>query len=122
MYLADTTFLDALEKETRQRRLGPARMKLAALGRARVLISVVSVGEFLRSRDRLKALAFLAPFPIQPVTYRTAERWAAVQDGASGPFGQNDAWIAATALNLGIPIISRDRAFNRMRGLKQESY
>jgi predicted nucleic acid-binding protein len=33
--------------------------------------------------------------------------------------GENDHWIAATARTWGLPLVSRDTAFDRVRGLRR---
>ena len=71
---------------------------------------------------RRALFAFLAPFATQPVTMHTARLWAKVQGKPGGPLGLNDAWIAATALQLRIPVLGRDAAYGRVPGLRYESY
>lgn len=116
VYLADNSFLHELDREVRARQTGPARKLLASLGRAKVLISVVTLGEFLRSREPGPALAFLSIFPFQPVTQRVAIRWALIQERRQ--LGMNDAWIAATATTFDYTLIARDGDFDDIPGLK----
>lgn len=116
MYLADNSFLHELDREVRARRTGPARKLLTSLGRAKVLVSVVTLGEFLRSREPGPALAFLSIFPFQPVTQRVAIRWALIQNRRQ--LGMNDAWVAATATTFGYTLIARDCDFADIPGLK----
>jgi len=43
---------------------------------------------------------------------------------ASLPFamGENDLWIAATALRFAFPLVTRDRTFSRVPGLRVIAY
>lgn len=118
--VADSSFIDALAKETAAHREGPARSALRSLGRTKVVVSVVTVAEFIRSREERSALEFLAAFAKAPATLETARIWAKVQ--ARAPLGQNDAWIAATALHLGAPLLGRDGAYGRVPGLRYLAY
>jgi len=124
VFVADTSFLDALHKEARPGYRGERRAtrRLRALGGARIIVSVVTVGEFLRSRAPAEALAFLSRFPKQPVTLETARRWAAIQGKRGGPLGANDAWIAATALQLGAAVLTGDADYRRAPGLRLAGY
>lgn len=97
----------------------------------RLAISVVTIGELrsgvLDARDvsvrdrRLAALTralMLDPIPIdQPV----AETWARLlvslrNIGLRMPI--NRSWIAATAMTLGIPVVTQDEAFVHVPGLE----
>jgi tRNA(fMet)-specific endonuclease VapC len=41
---------------------------------------------------------------------------------AGHPVPANDAWIAALALEHRLPVLSRDRHFDDVRGLRRESW
>jgi len=79
---------------------------------------MVCVAEFLRNRDPLPATEFLSKFEAKPINWRTAELWALVQMRASSPLSDNDAWVAATAWQLGAGVIGRDDAFKRVPRLR----
>lgn len=54
----------------------------------------------------------LQKYIIEPSSYRLSLCWAAAMDSAKRrgqPIGAADAWIAATALHLGVPLISHNR-------------
>lgn len=87
-------------------------------------ISIITVGELragvlaasdLATRDRrlhtLTAALALDPIPIDTIV---AERWAQLRvllrDRALR-MGVNDSWIAATAMALGIPVLTQDDGF-----------
>ena len=96
----------------------------------RLAISVITVGELragvlaaadLQTRDRrLSTLtAALALEPV-PVDERVAEAWARLRVtlrdlGLRMPV--NDSWIAATALSLGVPVVTQDDDYVEVPGL-----
>ena len=95
-----------------------------------IAVSVITIGELragvlaaadLETRDRrlatlTQALA-LQPIPIdEPV----AEAWATLrlllrEEGLRMPV--NDSWIAATAMSLGVPVVTQDDDYARVSGL-----
>ena len=94
-------------------------------------VSVITIGELragvlaahdLVSRDRRLATLTkaLALFPI-PVDEAIAEAWArlrvALRDaGRRMPI--NDSWIAATAMRMGVPVVSQDDDYSDIPGLE----
>ena len=109
--LLDSSFLIALERETRRRRAGRAMAMLPRLRGRKVCISVVAVAEVLEGADdRDEAARTLARFMVQPLAWAQARRCAVIQSRAERRLGENDAWIVATAEILGAEIVARDRA------------
>ena len=99
---------------------------LAAQGLA---LSVVSCGEALeglldlpRSADRLSQFeGFLSTLDVLPVDLEVGHRYASIRrelrrQGQLVP--DNDSWIAATALANDLTLVTRDRHFERVPGLK----
>ena len=96
----------------------------------RLAISVITIGELragvlaagdLRTRDRrLSTLtAALALEPV-PVDERVADAWARLRVtlrdlGLRMPV--NDSWIAATAISLGVPVVTQDDDYVEVPGL-----
>ncbi len=96
----------------------------------RLAISVITIGELragvlaavdLQTRDRrLSTLtAALALEPV-PVDERVADAWARLRVtlrdlGLRMPV--NDSWIAATAISLGVPIVTQDDDYIEVPGL-----
>jgi predicted nucleic acid-binding protein len=96
----------------------------------RLAVSVITIGELragvlaardLETRDRrlatLTAALGLAPVPVDD---DVAAAWARlrVQLRDLGlRMGVNDSWIAATALALGVPVVTRDEDYVRVPGL-----
>lgn len=93
-------------------------------------IPVVVLGEFrygiAASRHR-KAYetwldAHLAAFDVLSITPETAVPYAALRvdlKATGKPIPANDAWIAAIAMQHGLPILSRDEHFDVVRQIKR---
>jgi predicted nucleic acid-binding protein len=114
--LLDTSFLVALERETANRAMGPARRFLPRLRGRPLAVSVVSVEELLEgSADEAKTLASLQRFSIHGLQLAQARRCALLQRRAARRLGENDAWLVATAESLDADIVGADRAaFERL--------
>jgi predicted nucleic acid-binding protein len=96
----------------------------------RLAVSVITIGELragvlnaadVETRDRrlstLTAALALAPVPIDQ---DVAEAWARLrvllrQHGLRMP--ANDSWIAATAMTLGVPVVTQDEDYVSLPGL-----
>ena len=93
-------------------------------------IPVVVPGEFRygirQSRERARyerwLAGFLPAFRILPVDDPTSGTYGEIRDElkrAGRPIPTNDLWIAALARQHALPLISRDRHFDSVRGLKR---
>ncbi len=61
-------------------------------------------------------------FRILDITRETAEQYAGLRlelKRAGTPIPSNDLWIAALCREHGFPVLSRDRHFDRVRGLRR---
>ena len=115
MLLLDTSFLIEFEEELAGRVSGPARSVLASHRRRPVVISIITLGEFAEGFTDPKALVeFLAPFRVVQLSRAIAWRTAALQASLSRRLGENDAWIAATALSYEATLVAREKAFERV--------
>jgi predicted nucleic acid-binding protein len=97
----------------------------------RLAVSVVTIGELragvlaardLETRDRRLATltAALAMAPV-PVDDDVAAAWARLRVKLRDlglRMGVNDSWIAATALALGVPVVTQDEDYVRVPGLE----
>lgn len=85
-------------------------------------VSVVSIGEFAVGASASDTLRVFRGY--QPVSLGAATAIAAgrLQAGLKFELGENDLWIAATALRFGWPLVTRDAAFARVPGLKVVAY
>ena len=55
----------------------------------------------------------------------TAETYAGVREklrAAGKPLPENDVWIAALAIQHGLPIVTRDKHFDHVAGLRRRSW
>ncbi len=117
--LLDTSFLVELESELAERREGPARALLGARPLEPVAVSVVSLGEFAEGFDDVAAVEnFLSRFKVVTLSRAIAYRCADLQRRLPQRLGENDAWIAATALADGAELLGRERAFARVPRLR----
>lgn len=110
---------------------------LEALEPCRLVTSAVVEGELrfgvLRlpagRRRRALARAFVRILgsldEVLPITRAVVRRYGRLKAGleAQGtPAGENDLWIAATALAHRLVLVTRDRAFRQMPGLQVEDW
>jgi tRNA(fMet)-specific endonuclease VapC len=115
MLLLDTSFLIEFEDELVNRKSGPARAVLTAHRRQAAAISIITLGEFAEGFTDPKALLeFLAPFRVVQLSRAIAWRTAALQGSLTRRLGENDAWIAATALSYEATLVAREKAFERV--------
>jgi len=113
--LLDTSFLVEFEDELVNQKSGPARAVLATHRRQAVAISIITLGEFAEGFTDPKALVqFLAPFRVVQLSRAIAWRTAALQGSLTRRLGENDAWIAATALSYEATLVAREKAFERV--------
>jgi len=100
---------------------------------ARAAIPVIVLGEFrygiAESRHRRAYEAWLGSqlpyFDVLPVTDETALAYAALRVAlrrSGRPIPANDAWIAALALQHGLPVLSRDRHFDGVPGIRRSGW
>jgi predicted nucleic acid-binding protein len=124
--LTDTTFWIDLADEKMAGVVGPARQFLAAHRVSEMRVSVITFGElavgFTSTADlhRLLLSVRVLPLPIQ-VAWE-ASRISRELRSIGLVLGENDNWIAGTARVWGMRLVTRDRAFARVRGLNVISY
>ena len=123
MLLLDTSFLVEFEDELSHQTMGPARGVLTARRRETVAISIITLGEFAEGFADPRALVeFLGPFRVVTLSRAIAWRTAALQSSLSRRLGENDAWIAATALSYEATLVGREKAFERVPRLEYLSF
>lgn len=120
--LLDTTFFIDLADETVARQAGPCAAWLRTHRHRVKRVSVITLGEFAVGASIKETLRFFRGY--QPVALGAATAIAAgrLQASLSFEMGENDLWIAATALRFGWPLVTRDKAFARVPGLKIVGY
>jgi predicted nucleic acid-binding protein len=100
---------------------------------ARAALPVIALGEFrygiAGSRHRAAYEAWLSAhlphFDILDVTDETTIAYAGLRVAlrrSGHPIPANDAWIAALALQHGLPVLSRDVHFDAVAGLERKSW
>ena len=104
---------------------GDKRAEAVLEGVGRLVVPVAVVAELLagcqgvahyRTRAFQQVQAFLRSSRVlaTPATSETAERWAIIRDGLrriGRPVPVNDIWIAASAMEFGLPVVTYDRHF-----------
>jgi tRNA(fMet)-specific endonuclease VapC len=98
------------------------------VGMGESLLSLISLAELMlgakksgRPRENLEALNLrIQDFRLLTPDHGTAERWADVSLALrrkGRPIPANDIWIAALALQHGLPLLTRDAHFREVEGL-----
>jgi predicted nucleic acid-binding protein len=115
MLLLDTSFLIEFEDELLSERTGPASAVLAARRTMAAAISIITLGEFAEGfLDPVALNEFISPFRVVQLSRMIAWRTALLQTSLRRRLGENDAWIAGTALAYGATLVGRERAFSRV--------
>jgi predicted nucleic acid-binding protein len=124
--IADTTFLSDFHHEREATRRGPASRFMAARRSQSTLVTVISVGEIaVLFESNQAAREFLGPFRLLRLTPEIAYIAAQIdreQIAVGARLGENDNWIAGFCRYYGQPLISRDRGFDVVRGLRRLAY
>ena len=119
MLLLDTSFLIEFEREIAEKRRGAATRFLQANRNSNIAVSLISVGEFAEGYSPPAAAAdFLSQFRVLQLSRDIAYKTAAMQTALPQRLGENDAWIAATALVYDAELAGRENAFKRVPRLK----
>jgi predicted nucleic acid-binding protein len=112
----DSTFFIALERK----RTRPAAQALLAQHQDRpARLPIIVFGELAAGYASLEELrANIEPaYTVEPLTEQIAWHASRIQrtvEAAGTPIGENDTWIAAFALALSEPLVSRDADFDRV--------
>ncbi len=129
MTFADTTFLIDLQRSQRNPHYQSALSWLDANPQAEVMISAIVWGEFIEGMGDLESpivAKFRREFELVPISRKIAENFGQlnrVLKRTGRPIGNNDTWIAATALAHEAPLLTRNVAhFTRVPGLRVINY
>jgi predicted nucleic acid-binding protein len=123
----DSTFFVALDRERRKGQEGPAHAFLRTHAAEEVEMSVITRGELAQGfRQRSEWEDFCAGFTVYPigedVLWRASEVFQDLRRRGE-PTGENDLWIAATALAAGRSLVTTNtRHFRKIRGLQVLSH
>lgn len=116
--LLDSSYLIDLEEEIAGRTFGPAIAFAHAHRRSAPRISIISLGELAAgAADEAGTRRFLARYRV--ITLKAeigylAGRLERALAAKGQRLGENDNWIAATALYYGEPIVTNDNDFARV--------
>lgn len=118
--LLDTSAYSALLR-------GDARIRLAVQEADELFVNPIILGElkagFARGRHRKKNERELASFLVSPrvsvipLDEESSERYAVILDSlrsAGTPIPTNDVWIAASAMQYGLQVVTTDRHFQKV--------
>ena len=121
MLLFDTSALIELEGELAESRIGPVRAYLGRHKGEDLACSTITVGELATGSSEAAIRVFLRKVRKLPVSeaiaYRAAELDRA-QQRKGQRLGENDTWIAATALHYSATLVHSDGDFDRIDALK----
>jgi predicted nucleic acid-binding protein len=124
--IADTTFLIHFLDEGLSGRRGPARIFFAEHRSEQIRTSIISLGEVAVSFDNSRqAWDYFKRWTIYPLHRGIAEAAADVDRELTlggTRLGENDNWIAGFGRYFREPILSLDRAFDRIPGLRRIPY
>lgn len=109
---------------------GEPTLEAVLLKPGEITVPVIVLGEYLygvrQSRHRVRYERWLAEYlphyRILPVDEESAIRYAAIRSElkeAGTPIPTNDVWIAALCRQYSLPLVSRDRHFDHVRGLRR---
>lgn len=127
--LFDTTFLIDLQREALHRLPGKAFHFLEANGDTPVWISIITYGEMAEGfapEAREDFLSLIQPYQIIGLTEETAWRYGQLSRllrEKDTLLGDNDLWIACTAMEMDVQLVTRDRRhFDRIPSLSLVTY
>ncbi len=120
--LFDTTFFIDLSGELKAKAEGRCHVFLRQHRHVAKRVSVITLGEFAVGTETRYLLRFFRGWQPVALGAATAIEAGRLQAALSFELGENDLWIAATALRFGLPLVTADRAFSRVPGLRVMSY
>ena len=124
--IADTTFLIDLYEEQSSGERGKAWDFLARFRNLPLRITIISAAELAAGFESLEnARSYLSRFPLVRLSPEAAFEASRVDRELikrGERLGENDTWIAGIARYYGEPLLSNDRAFGRVKGLKVQPY
>ena len=122
MLLLDTSALIGLERELAQRKVGRIRAYLGEHLGDGLACSTVTVGELASGEDETVVRVFprhLRKLPLsEAIAYRAGQLDKDLMSKGQR-LGENDNWIAATALHYSATLVYADGDFDRVNGLKR---
>ncbi len=120
--LADTSVFIAEEQgRPMERHRVPAQLSVSIVTVGELRAGVLVADDAEDRGQRLRTLEVALGFDPLPIDQQVAEVWARLrvqlrQRGRRMPV--NDSWIAATAMALGIPVVTQDDGYAEIDGLE----
>ena len=113
--LADTSLFVALENGRRVAESAvPERLAVSVVTLAELRAGVLAARDLATRARRLATLEYVLGLDLVPIDAAVADAWAVLRV-ALRDLGRsmkvNDAWIAATAIALGVPVVTQDDDF-----------
>lgn len=122
MVLLDTSALIALERELAEGDVGPVRTYLGRRKDEDLACSTVTVGELASGASEMATrvlLRHLRKIPVsEALAYRAGDLDKQLMQ-VGRRLGENDNWIATTALHYSATLLYMDGDFDRVPGLKR---
>jgi predicted nucleic acid-binding protein len=114
--LADTSFFLATEtaRPTNADAI-PDRLAVSVITLGELRAGVLAAGDATTRNQRLSTMGWVLRLDPVPVDDRVAEAWAWLRIQLRDQRRRmpvNDSWIAATAIALGIPVVTQDDAYS----------
>ena len=120
--LLDTNIFISLELgRSVNRQMIPDELAISVITLAELEFGIYSATDQQTRAKRMATFRKVMDFEAIDITSDIASVWAAVR--ASGQakksiLSENDVWIAATAINQGVPLVTQDRAFTSISDLE----
>jgi predicted nucleic acid-binding protein len=92
----------------------PEDVMVSAITVGELLVGVLAADDVMVRATRMSTLRLALSFDAIPVDEDVSAAWVALRVGlqaAGTSMGVNDTWIAATAMALRVPVITRDQGF-----------
>ena len=118
--LLDTSVFIAQENRSLAAASLPDELAVSVVSRAELSAGVLAAADIDVRARRLVTLTAVAEMNPIPIDLAVAEAWARLRvylANARRRANVNDMWIAATAVSLGIPVVTQDRDFDVMAEL-----
>ncbi len=99
----------------------PASLAVSIITVAELRAGVLGAHDLATRSRRLATLELVLSLEPVPIDARVAEAWAELRirlRDAGSSLKVNDSWIAATALALGVPVVTQDADFDSVPDLR----